>query len=319
MTFRRFTSLLTLLLVLGGCSPRASDRSAVRRGDEAFAMGNYDEALAEYRLAVRQGTDDPEVTARVAHTYTILNRVDDAATYYLDAVTRDSSLVDQAVADLMHVAQRALSTGDRFAMATAVENALRLRPGVGVGEMALPLARHYYRNGQHGRALPFYEKAMAEASDSLPDVVFEVGVAHDEIGDCEHALVFFERFREMSRPWEWGEVNWYIGRCAFELAGRLREGTGSSSGERAEARLEEALQLVDRTIEVGEPRNIQAQAWFEKGEILADLGRCEEAMDAYAQVRYFDQGAALTDRAQARFDEIYFGRGLERLRDGRCR
>lgn len=319
MTFRRFTSLLTLLVVLGGCSPRASDSSAVRRGDEAFALGNYDDALAEYRLAIRQGADAPEVTARVAHTYTILNRVDDAATYYLDAVTRDSSLADQAVADLMHVAQRAWSTGDRFAMATAVENALEMRPGVGVGEMALPLARHYYRNGQYGRALPFYEKAMGEVADSLPEVVFEVGVAHDEIGDCQHALVFFERFRDMTRPPEWGEVNWYIGRCAFQLARRLRDRSESSSSERAERRLQEALRLVDRTIEVGEPRNIQAQAWFEKGEILSELGRCEEAMDAYAQVRYFDQGAALTDRAQARFDEIYFGRGLEGLRDGRCR
>jgi tetratricopeptide (TPR) repeat protein len=319
MTSTRFTSLLTVLVVLGGCSPRASDSSAVRRGDEAFALGNYDEALAEYRLAIRQGTDAPEVTARVAHTYTIMNRVDDAATYYLDAVARDSSLADQAVADLMHVAQEAWANGDRFAMATAVENALELRPGVGVGEMALPLARHYFENGQYDRALPFYQKALAEVSDSLPEIVFEVGVAHDEIGDCEHALVFFERFRAMTRPWEWGEVNWYIGRCAFEIAQGLRDRTASSSGEQADEQLEEALQLVDRTIEVGEPRNILAQAWFEKGEILADLGRCEEAMDAYAQVRYFDQGAALTDRAQARFDEIYFGRGLEGLRDGRCR
>lgn len=318
MTSKPFTALPTLLVVLVACSPRAGDDSAVRRGDQAFALGNYEEALAEYRLAIRQGADDPEVTARVAHTYALTNRVDDAATYYLDAVTRDSSMADQAVADLMHVARRAWSTGDRFAMATAVENALELRPGVGVGEMALPLARHYFESGQFGRALPFYEKAMGEVSDSLPEVVFEVGRAHAEIGDCQHALVFFERFRDMSRPWEWGEVNWYIGRCSFDLARRIREGTGGS-GERAEARLQQALRLVDRTIEAGEPRNIQAQAWFEKGEILSELGQCEEAMDAYAQVRYFDQGAALTDRAQARFDEIYFGRGLEGLRDGRCR
>ena len=83
--------------------------------------------------------------------------------------------------------------------------------------------------------------------------------------------------------------------------------------------LERALSLLDRTIEVGEPRNIQAQAWFEKGEILADLGRCDEAMEAYAQVRYADQAGALIDRAQAAFDEIRFGRGLEYLRAGRCR
>jgi hypothetical protein len=83
--------------------------------------------------------------------------------------------------------------------------------------------------------------------------------------------------------------------------------------------LEEALALVERTIEVGEPRNIQAQAWFEKGEILAELGRCDEAMAAYAQVRYADQAGSLIDRAQDRFDQIRFGSGLEHLREGRCR
>jgi hypothetical protein len=42
-------------------------------------------------------------------------------------------------------------------------------------------------------------------------------------------------------------------------------------------------------------------------------------MEAYAQVRYADQAGSLIDRAQSRFDEIRFGRGLEHLRDGRCR
>jgi hypothetical protein len=49
------------------------------------------------------------------------------------------------------------------------------------------------------------------------------------------------------------------------------------------------------------------------------MGRCQEAMEAYAQVRYVDQAGSLVDRAQARFDEIRFGVGLEHLREGRCR
>lgn len=305
-------SALPLLVLLAACS-RTTEENAVRRGDEAFAQGIFEEALAEYRLAVRQGADDPEVTARVAHTYAIMGRVDDAGSYYEDAVSRDPELTDQAVSDLMHMAAQALAAGDRFAMATAVETALELRPGIGVGEMGLPLARHYFANGEYGRALPFYQRALAGQSDSVPEIVLEVGRAHSEIGDCEHALLFFERFRQMVRPWQRGEVDWYIGTCTFNMARDLRAGT------LAPEQLERALELVNRTVEVGEPRNIQAQAWFEKGEILAELGRCQEAMEAYAQVRYADQAGALIDRAQSRFDEIRFGSGLEHLREGRCR
>ncbi len=306
---------LVPVAVLAACSPRTSEQNAVRRGDVAFAQGNYDEALAEYRLAVRQGSDDPMVTARVAHTYAMMDRVDDAGDLYKDAVARDPDLADQAISELMRLARESEASGDRFAMATAVETARQLNPAVGVGDMALPLARQYFQSGEYERALPFYRMALASAKDSVPQVVFEVGQAHEEIGDCEHALVLFEQFRSMVRPWERGEVDWHIGTCAFDIAQEMRSGSQplDSLG------LEKALELVNRTVDVGEPRNIQAQAWFEKGEILAELGRCQDAMDAYAQVRYADQAGSLIDRAQSRFDEIRFGSGLEHLREGRCR
>jgi tetratricopeptide (TPR) repeat protein len=310
---RAATILLTLPLVLLACSSRASEENAVRRGDEAFAQGDYDEALAEYRLAVRQGAEGPEVASRVAHTYAMMGRVDDAGGYYVEAAAREPEIADQAVSDLMRLAWDARARNDRFAMATAVETALRLRPGIGVGEMSLPLARHYFQNGEYGRALPFYQKALADAADSVPDIVFEVGQAHEEIGDCEHALFFFEQYRGMVRPWQRDQVHWYIGTCSFNIARELQRRNLEPE------ELERALQLIDRTVEVGEPRNIQAQAWFEKGEILSELGRCSEAQEAYSQVRYADQAGSWVDRAQSSFDEIRFGSGLEYLREGRCR
>lgn len=315
MTLRRFLTVAAMCgLTVAACTTRATEESAVRRGDQAFALGNYEEALAEYRLAVRQGADDPGTTVRVAHTYAIMGRVDDAGAYYVEAASKEDWIADQAVADLMRLAHESLANGDRFAMATAVETSLRLRSGLGVGEMSLPLARHYFRRGEYGRALPFYQKAMAEATDSVSEIVFEVGLAYEEIRDCRHALIYFERFREMVRPWERGEVDWYIGTCAFNLARELRERSSLEAEE-----LKQALILIDRAVEVGEPRNIQAQAWFEKGEILAEMGECELSMDAYAQVRYADQAGSLVQRAQHAFDQIRFGRGLEHLRDGRCR
>ncbi len=317
MTIRRLITCSVLLGSVAACSPRASDVSAVRRGDEAFAQGDLEEALAEYRLAIRQGADGPDVVVRVAHTFAVMGRTGDAGAYYLDAVARDSSLADQAITDLMRLARRARDAGESFAMASAVETAQRLAPGMGVGELSLSLARHYYESGEYGRALPFYLKAMGESADSVPEIIFEVGVAHEEVGDCPNALVFFEQFRGQVRPAQRGEVDWYIGTCSFGLARDILDRARSSDSGGAE--LERALALVTRTLEVGEPRNRQASAWFEKGEILSALGRCREAMDSYSQVRFSDPSSALTDRAQDRFDEIRFGQRRDRSTSGRCR
>ena len=292
-----------------------SEEASLRRGDEAFALGKYDQALAEYRLAVRQGADDAEALARVAHTYVVLERVDEAGEFYAQALALDPSFADQAVADLMHVAETAQARRDRYAMASAVEIAGRLRPGIGVSDMSLDLARHYFQTGEYGRALSFYEKALAEVPDSATArTLFEVGQAYEEIGDCRRALVFFERYLAMDSEEDPSHVNWHIGACGFSLAREIRSGTDVPPEE-----LDEALRLVERTLELGEPRSILAQAWFEKGLILSDLGDCDGAMEALAQVGTAENAAALAVRALAIYDEIRFGRGLEFLRGGRCR
>ncbi len=302
-------------LLSAACSTRADEEGTIRRGDEAFAQGKYPQALAEYRLAVRQGADDAQALARVAHTYAVLERVDDAGAFYDQALALDSSYVDQAVADLMRVAEIAHARRDRFAMASAVEIAGRLRPGIGVSSMSLDLARHYFQSGEYGRALPFFEKALAEVPDSATaQTLFEVGQAYEEIGDCNRALVFFERYLAMGEGGDPSQVNWHIGTCGFNLAREIRSGTDVPPEE-----LDRALRLVERTLELGEPRSLLAQAWFEKGLILSDLGDCSGAMQALSQVGSAENSAGLTVRALAVFDEIRFGRGLEFLREGRCR
>jgi tetratricopeptide (TPR) repeat protein len=311
----RAVGLVAVLLTPAACADGSTDASAVRRGDVAFASDSLEEALAEYRLAVRQGNEDPTVLARAAHTYVLLERVDEAADFYRRAVAVEPAWADQAASDLMHVAGEAARRQDRFLMATAVQEAMSFRPGLGLGNLALPLARHHFRNGEYGRALPLYQDALTRA-DSVPLILFEIGQAHEEIGDCARALVHFERYREVASASERSGVDWYIGSCALQVARELRAGPSADRPD-----LEEALVLVNRAIEVGEPRSMQCQAWFERGEVQAALGECESAMESFAQVRFVEPtgAGALVNRAQQRYDLLRFGRGLARFRsDGSC-
>lgn len=308
------------------------EETARARGDLAFARDSLELASAEYRLAVLQGSDDGASLARVAHTYARLGRVEEARDWYRRAVAAEPSLADQAAADLLNLARDAAARRDRFQMASAMTAGLSFRPGMSVESMALPMARHHFGNGEYGRALPYYQKALAEAGDSVPELLFEIGQAHEEIGDCERALIHFERFREMVGPSERSEVDWYIGRCSLRLASELLAGSSDAGvgedpvpadddgpGTLPEETLEEALALVRRTVEVGQPRNLVGQAWFEQGNILSRLGECDAALAAFEEVMRVEvsPNSALARRAEERFDQIKFGRGLLRLRPER--
>ena len=297
----RFASLcrLPMMLLFVGCSIQGGDESSILRGDEAAARRDLDAALAEYRLAVRRGSDEASTFARVAHTYAEMGRIDEAGDFYHSAVEQDPSFADQAVSDMVRLARAARDRTDLFGLASAMETAMSFRPGITMQDMALPLARHYFRSGEYATALPYYQSSIAGMEgDTVPDVLFEAASAYDEVGDCRRALLHYEQYREMIQRWQRGEVDWKIGSCSLRLAQELRSADAD----------EEALAHIERTTLLGEPRSLQAVAYFEMGEILSDLSRCEEAMDAFLQVRIADQTGTspLAERAQWRYDELRF-------------
>jgi tetratricopeptide (TPR) repeat protein len=299
------------VIFLGGCAFGGSPEGAVARGDEAWAKGDREEALAEYRLALGQGTDDAAVWLRVAHAYTTLGRVDEAREPYLEATRRDPALVDQAVSDLVRLARDSERRRDRFRVAQAIQLALELQPGISVPDLAGPLAAHHASMGDYARAIPFYQRALTTMDGpSRGALIFELAVAHEQIGDCERAILQFEQFRETRPAWDRAKADFHIGSCSFDLALRAR-----AAGE-----LDEAERLIAAVIRLGEPRAQLPRAWFEYGEIRAALGQCAEALDAFRRVRETDGSgnSPLVARAQDRIDQIRFPGRRVQFTEGGC-
>ena len=289
-----------LVALVAACGTDPAEETAQVRGDRAFARGDFEEALAEYRLSLLQEEPGTAGFVRAAHAYAALGRVDEALVLYDSAVARDSAVADQAVSDFVALAMRFNESGDGFGVASAIEAATDFRPGLAVEGLTLPLARHYSNSGEYGRALPLYLRALGSHREEL-DVIYETAMAHEEMGDCERALIFFEEHLEEAPRRLQGDTGWHIGRCSFAVAGELR-----SNG-----RDEEALIHLERTIELGEPRTLLPQAHFDRADILASLGQCDAAIEAFRQVPLVDPsgGGPLARRARDRIDEIRFGRG----------
>ena len=298
-------SVLVLAALLGACTAAGSDEGALQRGDQAFAQGDYTEALAEYRLVLRQNPNDVDIMVRTAHAFARTGRIDEAKDLYREAVERDPDVADLAAADLLRVARQATENRrDGIMAAAAVEAALELRPGVNLTGLARPLADHFSRNGQYGQALPYYQKAIGEMGPD-PNLILDLARAHEELGDCELALTYLDQVADDVPVLRRSEVDWRMGHCSFELGMEAVE----------DERLDEALELLQVTVEMGEPRNRVAQAWFEIGEIRAAQGRCQDAIQAFEQAQREELGGGLLiQRARDRIDDIRFRRGT----DGPC-
>lgn len=299
-TGRRGAAVLLLCcasLVLSACTDA---ESALARGDRLWADSAWTEALAEYRLAY-DGNRSDQALARVAHAYAATGQFERAREHYDLLVARAPEYTDQAVFDYLRLAHRAEERSDRYGMAAAMEAALALRPGLPVTGMAAPLARFYSRSGDVERAVVFYERALAEATpDSVPVLLFDYGQLMEQHGRCAEAMELFNAFRAREPRGERADqARWNVGNCAFQLGRQARQdGNG-----------ETALSYLQVVIDLGVPPNLVEQAWFERGETLAAMGRGEEALDAFVRVLESVRSTTspLAERARQRINELRFG------------
>ncbi len=288
-------------LVLAVPASCTDPEPAIVRGDRLWADSSYTEALAEYRLALEQSGDDEDVLLRVAHAYARTGQLERAREAYGRLLVRAPEHTDQAIHDFLALAERSQTRGDRFGVAGGVEAALSLRSELDVGALAPMLARYHVEMGDVGRALEFYQRALvAMPSDSTPGLLYEIALIHEGQGNCRAAIGYFMAYRQrMPRGRRSQEARWHTGNCGYELA-RQAHRAGN---------LTEALDHLALVTELGQPENIQDQAWFDRGEILFALGLFDEALDAYRQVLELNKtrgGGLIVERAQRRIDDIRF-------------
>lgn len=241
-----------------------------------LGAGRPQAAMAEYQVALRQRDADAAALLRLAHGYAHLDRLDEASQYYSRLLAIDSSFAEQAVADYLAMAERALERENRAPMARALEQLEAIRPGAVPTKLALPFARYYYELGEYGNALPHYQSVVAASPDSVaPEIRYELARVYYELGECGRALVNYRLFLESQPRGEpRSEARWHAGHCAYRLAQEDREA----------GRPEVALEKFERVIELGAPQALQDDAWFERGEILYALGRFDEALLSYERV-----------------------------------
>jgi len=273
---------------------------AVERGDRLAGAGQIDAAIAEYRLALRQRGDEPEVLLRLGSAYGEKGEVEASLRYVRRLLEEDSTYRYQAAAVLAEAAREALERGAPDNMARALGPVERMGIGLIPPDLRISLARHYSGLSDHGRALPLYLGA-AEGEPLTPEVELETARAFQELGGCREALGYFERYlaRGGSAGTDRSGVRWQYGNCLFEVA----------EEEKREGQTRAAEGHLDALIDQGVPRTLLDRAHFERGELLLARGAYQEAEADFLSVLDLNpaRSGPLVAMAEERIREIRYG------------
>ncbi|MDH3297316.1 MAG: tetratricopeptide repeat protein [Gemmatimonadota bacterium] len=296
----RFSALipLTVMAVVVACD--AGQDGAAERGDRLLASGSVDEAIAEYKLALRQNGEDADVLIRLGITYAKRGEVEAALQYFRRTLEQDSTYWDAVAVELTEAARVAKDQGSPDNMARALEMAQRMGAEFLPLDLKLELAAYYVEVSDYGRALPLYLSAL-ESGETGPETWLAAARAFQESGGCREGLAYFKRYLESpaARRADGSAARWQYGQCLFEVAEQ----------DRLAGRSSPALQNLDLLIRQGVPRTLLDRAHFARGEILRRIGNLAAAQGEYQMV--LDLNPALTGPlvrvAQERIREIRYG------------
>lgn len=268
----RLPVLACALALLAGCG--GAGESSLTRGDRLLAVGQVDAALAEYKLARRQTGEETDVLLRLAHSYAVRGDVESSVRYYRQLVERDSSYRYQAALDLTGLARQAFDRGGVERLARTLRPVLSFGLELVPRDLRLELARYRAERAEFEGALQLYLSLREEDLELPVEDLYWVGRSLEELGACEVALGYFERYLDQTRGSRREGARWHYGRCLYRVAGT----------DRRAGRSEEALRRLDRLMEVGVPRTLMDRAQYMRGELLLEADRPEEALRAFQQV-----------------------------------
>lgn len=309
MTWRRallaLGSTLAAAALCLACNNAAGQ--TLQRGDRLLAVGDTEAAIAEYKLALRQHGESPDVLLRLGNAYAASGDVEAARRYYDPVLAADSAYRYQVAAGLLMAARVSLAGNSRENALRALQPLLDWSMGLIPEDLRLPMARRYWSDGDYATALALYLSVLPADPSAEPDSLvspadlYETGRAYEELGGCSESLDYFEAYLAGSRhrdPRVQG-AQWHLGNCLFAVA----------EDERSSGRPRTALEHLNRMVELGVPQTLLDRAQFLRGELLLALGQPDSALAAYREVLRLNPARTgpMVEQAQRRIRELRSG------------
>lgn len=285
-------ALACLVLAAGGCGPRSNHE---RIGDRRYAEGAWLDALAEYRLAARQGRASAELRGKLGAAALRAGALEEAAAAWRDLAGQDAAARVEATEGLMRTARLAAAAHDVRAMRAAVD-ALRAVAPQRLGELGGLLLSGL---DPERRAASDDELVLAAAAHAGRTVADSLLVTWAELsvrgGRCDEAARGFEAV---------------LRRGGGALARAARGGLAGCRVEEgrellAQGRLDEAEELFRVAIVLATPDSTVRLAWVLLGDARWAAGDSTGATTAYGKaIQGGDPSSAVVQRAEAQLERL---------------
>lgn len=287
---------LAAVLLVASC---AQGPDHERLGDRRYAEHSFVDALAEYRLALRQPSPSPELRAKFAAAALHVGALAEAVAAYRDLARSDPSSLDDAADGLVRAARLAIEARDLAALGQAVAVLRDLQPDRVLGELATALGASYEPGGRPGDALDILLQGAAVSApgtaDSLLVLYGDLNVQLTQFDAAQRAYESVLRRGPTRLVAQAARAG--LARCAIE---RGRDALGAGF-------LDDAVEWFGRAIAFGEPDSLVRVAWLLTGDARWAGSDTARAAEAYRRAAAGGDDDQTTTRANEQLQKLLAG------------
>ncbi len=293
--------LLLGCLIGAGALASACRKDPRKEAERLIERGRYREAITKLEPII-QAEEKGDLLYLLGTAYASLKDFYQADSYYQRALSVDPTLTAKVLTRYLALGDKLSNSKEEALAVSSWERVLSLDPDYELGERFYHLGNHHFVNQDYRRASQLYPRALNSSplSPLARDGKYRLVLSLERIGELEEALRWCqERRGEGSQDLLYEE-----GKIAYSLAEKSLQG----GDERR------ALQLLRRTIDLGQPRILLDDAHFLAGEIHLHREEYEEALRSYKKVLRLNpyQKGGVVQRARERIKQISAGKGVGR-------
>jgi tetratricopeptide (TPR) repeat protein len=245
-----------------------------RLGDRRYAEHAYVDALAEYRLALRQRRPSGELRAKFAQAALRSGALSDAVIAYRDLARAEPAMLDDAADGLTRAGRLAMGARDMGALTDAMVALHDVAPRRPVGALVVALGASSTVLAKRPEAMDVLLEAAGAATGAATADSFLVAYAdvNARLGRCEVAArAYGGVLRRNPLPNLARAAQGGLAGCAV-ADGRLSLSAGA---------LDDAEAQFQRAIAIGQPDSIVRLAWLLMGDARWANADTAPAVDAY--------------------------------------
>jgi tetratricopeptide (TPR) repeat protein len=275
---------------VSGCSQEKKTIAEIRG---AYESGDYREAVAICRNAIRKGLESPDVYYYYGASLVSLNRDYEGFRFFDKAAELDPTHSPQIAEFLIDSGVSSFHKRLRSQAAKRMRHAAETDPAVDLGTFVYMVADEYFAENDYESAAQFYRRALDQYPDtSVAETAYlNLARSYMEIGTPVRAR---ESLKELLDRYPDGRL---ATQARWQLVNLLYE-----EGEKqfVLGNYEEAIEVIDELLARTHNPGLSQKSRFLLGESYERLGDMEQAYKQYQKIIDTDRGASgrIVERAK---------------------